>query len=142
MSGTSDPRRTHIASARDPPCGGLHTHTHTHTPSLLKPALFLRCAAGGTQSKLKFKVKLGELTNTDKLYIDDAVQPMVDEANGVGRFVLAPPTLWPDAAQPDSGGFVGKIVKIDKRAGKAALQFIDGKFHFDFNTVLTFKALS
>ena len=92
------------------------------------------------QTKLK-PLKPHEITTRDPLYSCEAVGDELTRQNAAGRFVLAPPSLWPDTAMPESGGFIGKIAKVSR--GTVDINFSDGKGRCSWaDVVSTFKPLT
>ena len=93
------------------------------------------------QTKLKpLKLKPGEILTTHELFSKATVGPPLSKANAGGRFVLAPASQWATLAQENSGGFVGKVMKVVHST--AQLQFADGKVWFSWDVVSQFKPLS
>ena len=90
-------------------------------------------------TKLK-PLKPREILNSDPLFSQAAVEPPLSKENGVGRYVLAPASQWPDLAQVDSGGFIGKMLKVINTSTQ--VQFTDGKAWFSWEASSQFKPLS
>ena len=59
-----------------------------------------------------------------------------------GSFVLAPPEVWPGYAWEDSGGFVAKIMQLDKRSNITTVKFSDKKTTIAFSAAKVYKTLS
>ena len=74
------------------------------------------------------------------LYTQEPVQPPLDKGNAGGRYVLAPASQWAEYAQKDSGGFIGKFLKVINSS--AQIQFQDGKVWFAWDAASQFKPLS
>lgn len=93
------------------------------------------------QTKLKpLRLKPREILSNDPLCSQIAAEPPLDKGNAGGRFVLAPPSQWAEYAQKDSGGFIGKFLKVINSS--AQIQFNDGKVWFDWDVASQFKPLN
>ena len=101
-------------------------------------------AAPLKQTTLKSRISMKMISKSDALFLQEAVAPELTPDNAVGRFVLAPPSLWPDHGSEDTGGFVGKVHKCLRTAGQpTTIKFEDGSFSFSFAYVKSqFKTLS
>ena len=88
------------------------------------------------------KVKLGEVTSDSAVMTSEPVEPALCEANMAGRFLLVPASseLWP--AADGVGGWVCKVLKVNRSTKIAGLQFADGKVNFRTSAVLEWKPLS
>ena len=107
-------------------------------PSPPKPPIKKKATV---QTKLKpLKLRPCEIHKSDPLFSQVAVEPELSKENAGGRFVLAPASQWPQLAQADSGGFIGKFLKVVHSS--AQLQFADGKCWIDWEAASQFKALS
>ena len=145
-----------------------HTHSHSHFSNLAcrsKPAaeeaavtpaakeaavtpaeaaitaskLPAKTSKGGKQSSLKLKFKLGPLSEDSPVLSCQAVGEPLSPESAAGRLVHVPPQIWPALSK---GGFIAKIMKVNKRNSITEMKFKDGKEYMDFNTVKDFKPLS
>ena len=64
------------------------------------------------QTKIALKLKPREILITDALFTAPAVDPPLSKENAGGRFLLAPASLYPTEAQPESGGWVTKALSV------------------------------
>ena len=96
------------------------------------------------QAKIAPRIALTTVDKSHALFVQEAVAPALTPDNAAGRFVLAPPSLWPAHATESTGGFVGKVMKCLKTGEQAtSIRFKDGRFDFAFASVLQgFKPLS
>jgi hypothetical protein len=95
------------------------------------------------QTKLKPKITPKEILVTDPLFLSPAVGDPLSKKNAGGRFVLAPTSIYPDEAQPESGGWVTKIIKVDGN-DVAHVKFHDQKtpVKLEWSVVASFKTFS
>ena len=93
------------------------------------------------QSKIKpMRLKPREILTSDPLFAQEPSEPPLEKSNAGGRYVLAPASQWEDCAQKDSGGFIGKFLKVINSS--AQIQFQDGKVWFTWEVAAQFKPLS
>ena len=80
---------------------------------------------------------------TDKLFLSPAVGDPLSKENAGGRFVLAPTSIYPDVALPESGGWITKIIKVVGN-DVAHVKFHDQKtpVKLVWSVVASFKTLS
>jgi hypothetical protein len=92
------------------------------------------------QATIKFKICPKEITTADAtaLYASLPSLPDLTAQNAHGRFVVAPPAMWPDDACPDSAGFMGKITKSVTVRGQGVvltIKFKDKTQHMSLSAV-------
>ena len=92
------------------------------------------------QTKLKLKLKPRQILMDDELFSLPAVAPPLAKQNAATRFVLCPASEWADVAQENSGGFVGKVVKVVNSS--VQVQFSDGKAWLSWEFVSRCKPLN
>jgi hypothetical protein len=99
------------------------------------------------QATIKFKICPKEITTADAtaLYASLPSLPDLTAQNAHGRFVVAPPAMWPDDACPDSAGFMGKITKSVTVRGQGVvltIKFKDKTQHMSLSAVQGWKCVS
>ena len=109
------------------------------TASTTASKLPAKTSKGGKQSSLKLKFKLGPLSEDSPVLSCQAVGEPLSPESAAGRLVHVPPQIWPALSK---GGFIAKIMKVNKRNSITEMKFKDGKEYMDFNTVKEFKPLS
>ena len=121
-------------------------HEGAHKPCPPKPAAKKPDPAPKPfkQAQLTSRISMKTIDTSDALYKQEAVAPELTPENAVGRFILAPPSVWPDHTSDNTGGFVGRIEKCLKQAQQpTTIKFKDGRFNFAFATVKKdFKTLT
>ena len=98
------------------------------------------------QCKFRFRISVGSVGQDDPICQQGPVLPELGEDNVVGRFLFAPTAalleLWPGQVDVESGGYICKVVKYDKRTKIATLKFHDGTQYLKWDTLMSFKALN
>ena len=92
-----------------------------------------------TQSKLPM-LKTGEILRSSDWFTAPPTEPELTRVNAGGRFVLAPPDMWPEYAQENSGGFVGKVCRV--QYSSAQVRFHDGSVWVTWEQCKGWKPLS
>ena len=68
-----------------------------------------------------------------------AVEPPITRENVVGRFLLAPPSLWPGVS---AGGWCVKVMKSTTKPDVTTVKFNDSTVTFSFAVVASWKPAS
>jgi hypothetical protein len=108
------------------------TTTHPPPPKRLKQ----------TDVRAVFTIKVEQVLLANPAVSAPAVEPPLDQATAAGRYVFVPRELWPDVGGPDIGGWIGKIMKVNKSTKLTHVKFHDGNQYFHFETVAKWKPLS
>ena len=88
------------------------------------------------QSTIKMKISVAPVKLGGDLLLQ-MVDPPLDAEHAVGRLIYVPKSLWPDIANADYAGYVGKIMKMDKRSKIVEIKFHDGKQYVMLDTVMS-----
>ena len=92
----------------------------------------------------KPKVSKREVKIGDPLALAEPAPPALTRENATTRFVFVPATTWPDVAEADTAGWIGKIEKVltNTTRGITTIKFKDGTQHFTFKQACAFKPLT
>ena len=95
-----------------------------------------------TDVRAVFTIKVEQVLLTNPAVSAPAVEPPLDQATAAGRYIFVPRELWPDVGGPDVGGWIGKIMKVNKSTKLTQVKFHNGNQYFHFETVAKWKPLS
>ena len=86
---------------------------------------------------MKFAISIKALGEDDpRLRTKPAVEPAITRENVVGRFLLAPPSLWPGVS---AGGWCVKVMKSTTKPDVTTVKFNDSTVTFSFAVVASWK---
>ena len=85
------------------------------------------------------KIKPAQLERDSPLIEMPPADPPLTKANAGGRFVIAPPELWPEIS---CAGWCAKIMSVHRGNGMAMVKFHDSTQHFAFSEIEQWKPLS
>ena len=89
---------------------------------------------------MKFAISIKAPGEDDpRLHTKPAVEPAITRENVVGRFLLAPPWLWPGVS---AGGWCVKVTKSTIKPDITAVKFNDSTVNFSFAEVAAWKPVS
>lgn len=97
----------------------------------------------GTRDKTKVTLVKDALLIGHPLVVQPSKEPPLAADNAVGRYVLVPANVF-GCDNPELGGWIGKILKIEKNKDKSTtIKFKDKTLYFKFDFVLeNFKTLT
>ena len=103
-----------------------------------RPAVASRPSRSLTRHPL-CTVSIKALGEDDPLHAKPAVEPPITRENVVGRFLLAPPWLWPGVS---AGGWCVKVTKSTIKPDITAVKFNESTVDFSFAEVAAWKPVS
>ena len=97
-------------------------------------------AAKQKQTTIKYKIAVGVVEAGAALLTDAPVEPPLNPANVVTRYVYVPPDMWPGLSEH---GWVAKVIKCSlQRPPSCKLKLHDGSYDFSLESVLALKPVS
>ena len=85
------------------------------------------------QTKIAMKIRVAAVPFGKDVY--PTIEPPLDADHAVGRLIFVPREVWPDL-EGDDVGYIGKIMKCDKRTKVTTIKFHDAVQTFQLCTIM------